>query len=116
MATTFPLSTYALSDRTRINYDNTVARDLLHDGTINVRVLGDSSYATVNCVFEYLSGSTADSLLSYVQTNRVTEFDLVITYASPVVKVTGYIMTDPVVTVSNGQLYTITFDLRGSLS
>ena len=114
MATTFPLSTYPLSDRTRISEDHTVLRDLLDDGTMRVRVVGSSSFAVLSLVWEYLDGSTCDALLSYIKTNRVTEFDITVAYSSPVVTYTGYFWDDPQVTPSQGKLYTVTATFRGS--
>lgn len=114
MATTFPTSTYQLSDRTRIRKQQNVARDMLDDGTPRVRQFSATNHCMVNCVWEYLDGATADALLTYLNTNKVTEFDLVIPFSSPVVTVTGYLWSDADVTVSNGKLYTVTVDLYGT--
>lgn len=116
MATTFPLSTYALSDRSRFIDDHTVARDMMSDGSMKVRVLGSSNYRTINCVFEYLDTTTFQTFMSYLRTNRVTEFDLTISFASPAETLTGYIWSDPRVTPAYGRLYTVDFDFRGVVS
>lgn len=114
MATTFPVSTYPLSDRTRILPQQNIARDMLDDGTPRVRQLSATNHCMVNCVFEYVSGATADALLTYLNTNKTTEFALVIPFSSPVVTVTGYLWSDPDVSVSNGKLYTIQVNLYGT--
>ena len=113
MATTFPVSTYPLSDRSRFEDDHTIARDMMSDGTMKVRVLGSQTFRTINCVFEHLSTTTFDTFMAYLRTNRATEFDLSIAFASPQETITGYIWSDPRVTVTEGDLYTVSFDLRG---
>ena len=55
MATPFPQSTYTISDRTQFNDDHVVSRDLLDDGSMRLRVLGDSSYQIIRCVFEHMT-------------------------------------------------------------
>jgi len=115
MATTFPLSTYQLSDRSRFTDEQTVAQDLMSDGSMKVRVLGSSTYRTINCVFEYLDSTTFQTFMSYLRTNRVTEFDMTIAFSSPQETITGYIWSEPRVTVSEGKLYTVDFDFRGAV-
>lgn len=114
MATTFPVSTYPLSDRTRILPQQNIARDMLDDGTPRVRQFSATNHCTVNCVFEYVTGDTVDALLAYLNTNKTTEFDLVIPFSSPVVTVTGYLWSDPDVTVTEGKLYTVSVDIYGT--
>lgn len=116
MATTFPLSTYTISDRSRFIDDHTVARDIMSDGSMKVRVLGASTYRTINCVFEYLDSTTYQTFISYLRANRTTEFDMTIAFSSPQETITGYIFTDPRTTPSNGDLYTVDFDFRGAVS
>ena len=116
MATAFPLSTYPLSDKSTFVDDHSVIRDLLDDGTMRVRVVGDSTYRTIRCVFEHLSSTTLNTFQAYLITNRVTEFTLTIAFSSPSMTYTGYFWSEPQVTVSNGSLYTVTVDFRGSVS
>jgi len=117
MATAFPLSTYGgLSDKTRMVDELITMRDALDDGTPRIRVLGGSTYRVIRCVFEHISEQIASDLEQYLITNRATEFSMSIDTASPATTYTGYIWTDPQVSVSNGFLYTVTFDFRGEVS
>lgn len=115
MATTFPLSTYPLSDKTRMSDDHTVARDLLDDGTMRVRVLGGSTYRLIRCVFENLTESQASTLEDYLITNRVTEFDMVLDSESPITTYQGYLWGDPQITVAHGVLHSVRVDFRGEV-
>lgn len=115
MPTTFPLSTYPLSDKTRMDDSQTVARDVLDDGTMRVRVLGSDNFRTIRCVFEHLSASQASTFEAYLNANRATEFDMVIDSESPITTYQGYIWSDPSVSVSHGRLYTFRFDFRGKV-
>jgi hypothetical protein len=115
MATAFPLTTYPLSDRTQFNAEHVVARDVLDDGEMRLRVLGASTYCTIRCVFSPMTKATSDTFEAYLITNRATEFTMVLTDASPTVAThQGYIWSDPTVSVSNG-LYTWSFDFRGKI-
>jgi hypothetical protein len=115
MAIAFPLSTYPLSDRTQINDEHTVARDVLDDGTMRIRVLGDSTFRTVRCVFNYLTESESSTFEQYLITNRATEFTMVLDSQSPTTTYQGYIWSNPSVSVRDGNLYTWQFDFRGKV-
>lgn len=110
MAIPFPLSTYPLSDRTQFNAEHIVARDVLDDGEMRVRVLGGSAFSTIRCVFNPLDQSTSDTFGAYLVTNRATEYTMVINSITH----QGYIWSDPAVSISNG-LYTWAFDFRAKV-
>ena len=115
MATAFPLTTYPLSDRTQFNAEHIVARDVLDDGEMRIRVLGASTFVIIRCVFSPMSKATSDVFEAYLITNRSTEFTMVLSDASPTVAThQGYIWSDPTVSVSNG-LYTWSFDFRAKV-
>lgn len=115
MATSFPLSTYPLSDRTQVNEDHVISRDLLDDGEMRVRVLGGSTFRTIRCVFQYLTEAQSSTFEAYLIANRATEFTMVIDSQSPVTTYQGYIWSDPALSVSEGILYTWSFDFRGKV-
>lgn len=113
MATTFDLTTYPLSDRSRFVDDHTVARDLLDDGTMRIRVLGASTFRIIRCVFEHLTEADAATFEAYLITNRATLFDMVFPFDSPVTTYQGYIWSTPQNTVTNGTFHVVSFDFRG---
>ena len=115
MATVFPLTTYPLSDRTRTDEDPGVARDRLDDGEMRVRVLGSSTYRQIRCVFGYMTETESTTFEAYLITNRATEFTMVIDSQSPVTTYQGYIWSNPAVTVTEGGLYTWSFNFRGKV-
>ena len=115
MATTFPLSTYPLSDKTRMDDDHVVARDRLDDGSMRIRVLGSDTFRIIRCVFEHLTEAQASTFEAYLITNRATEFDMVIDSQSPITTYQGYIWSDPRISVTSGFLYTFQFDFRGKV-
>lgn len=111
MATTFPLSTYPLEDRSTFVDEYRVSRDVLDDGSMSLAVLGDTHYRLVRCVFSPLTAATSATFETYLQTNRSTEFDLVyqgITY-------TGYIWSDIRTEPLEGALTRVSFDFRGEV-
>lgn len=115
MATTFPLSTYALRDTSNMQDDFVTSRDALDDGNMRIRVLGTDTFHTVRCVFCPMSEATKVTFEAYLRANRATEFDMVIDTSSPTVTYTGYIWSDPQYSQSNG-LYTVSFDFRGKVN
>lgn len=115
MATPFPQSTYTISDRTQFNDDHVVARDLLDDGSMRLRVLGDSSYQIIRCVFEHMTESSADTFIKYLRSNKTTEFDMTFAFNSPSSVYRGYIWSDPRDSVTDGVLHTVSFDFRGAI-
>ncbi len=110
MATAFPVSTYTLSDRTQFSAEHIVARDVLDDGEMRMRVLGGTTFSTIRCVFNPMSQATSDTFGAYLSTNRATEFTMLIGSTTHI----GYIWSDPALSVSNG-LYTWSFDFRAKV-
>lgn len=115
MATAFPLSTYPLSDRTQLNDDEPIIRDLLDDGSFRIRYLGFSSHQIARCTFRPMSKQLADTFMRYLRSNRATEFDLTLDFVSPTITITGYIWSEPRKSSSDG-LDTVTFDFRGTVA
>ena len=116
MATAFDLTTYPLGDRTRFVSDKTVMRDILDDGNMRLRVLGGDTFRLIRCVFQPMTEANSAAFENYLITNRATEFTMTFAFGSPEDVYTGYIFSDPQVTVSNGFLHTWTFDFRGKAS
>lgn len=109
----FDLTTYPLSDRTRMVDDLTLARDLMDDGTMGVRVLGSDTFRTIRCQFEPMSEATSAAFSSYLITNRATELDMVFTFGSPLETYRGYIWSQPTFSVVSGFWHIWQFDFRG---
>jgi hypothetical protein len=109
----FDLTTYPLSDRTRMDDILTVARDVMDDGTLGVRVLGDDTWRVIGCEFEPMSESTSAAFSSYLITNRATELDMVFTFGSPLETYRGYIWSAPRFTIKEGIYHIWRFDFRG---
>lgn len=115
MATTFPLSTYPLSDKTRVSDDQVVSRESMDDGFPRIRVLGSNTFRVISCVFENFTEAQASAFEDYLNTNRSTEFDIVLDSQSPTTTYRGYIWTDPRATVTQGVWWNYTFDFRGQV-
>ena len=109
----FDTTTYPLSDRTRFIDDLTVARDIMDDGEIGIRVLGDSTFRVIVCEFQPMTEAVSAAFSSYLITNRATELDMVFTFGSPLETYRGYIISSPQLVVSNGKLHLWRFDFRG---
>jgi len=116
MATAFDLTTYPLDDQTRFQSDKTVMRDILDDGNMRIRVLGDDTFRTISCVFQLMSESSSAAFENYLITNRATEFTMTFGFGSPQDVYTGYIWSAPQVTVTEGVWHTWAFDFRGKAS
>lgn len=117
MATAFDLTTYPLSDRTSFINDKTVMRDILDDGNMRIRVLGGDTFRTINCIFKHMSEATSAAFEAYLITNRATEFTMTMPWSSsPIDIYTGYIFSDPSVTVVDGIWHVWSFQFRGKVS
>lgn len=108
----FPLTTYPLSDKTNFRDDHTIARDLLDDGEMRIRVIGTDTYDTLRLVFAPLDDVAAAALQAYLRTNRVTEF--YITYQSATY--TGYLWSEVRARPFDAILSTISVAFRGKVS
>lgn len=115
MATAFPLSTYPLSDRTRLLDQHNVRRDVMDDGSMYIRQMSAESFKVIRCVFNPLDESTARTFWDYLITNKATEFTMSFSFQSPQQTYQGYIWSDPSDSVSQGTLHTISFDFRGEI-
>jgi len=115
MATAFDLTTYPLADRTQFVSDHTAVRDVLDDGNMRIRVLGDDTFRLIRCVFMPMSKSESAAFENYLITNRATDFTMTFAWSSPEDVYTGYIWGDPRLTV-NGPLHFWSFDFRGKAS
>lgn len=111
----FDLTTYPLSNRTRMQADHVVQRDLMDDGTMGVRVLGGSTFRLIACEFQPMTEATSAAFASYLITNRATELDMVFTFGSPLETYRGYIWSDPTFTPASGKLHVWRFNFRGKL-
>lgn len=108
----FPLATYPLSDNTNFQDDHTVARDLLDDGEMRIRVMGTDTYETIRLVFAPLDAATAAVLQTYLRTNKTTEF--FITYQS--VTYTGFLWSEVRARPFDAILATVSVAFRGKVS
>lgn len=63
-----------LSDASSFEIHDNVIRDLADDGTVITRVLGPSR-TRITAQFEALSGSAADALLAFLESNRSGQID-----------------------------------------
>ena len=109
----FDLTTYPLSDRTRMVDDLVVARDIMDDGTLGIRVLGGDTFRVIACEFEPMTEATSAAFSSYLITNRATELDMVFTLVSPLETYRGYILTPPQLNVRDGVWHIWRLDFRG---
>ena len=109
----FDLTSYPLSDRTRMIDDLTVARDLMDDGTLGIRALGGDTFRIIACEFQPMSEATSAAFSSYLITNRATELDMVFTFGSPLETYRGYIFSAPQLIITDGLLHVWRLDFRG---
>lgn len=118
MATTFPVSTYPLNDRTRITGAKPVKRDIMDDGTPRFRSLGDGNYRMLRIVFNPLTEQEMQDLLDYLNTNKATEFDVAMPFGSPIQNYTGYFWNEPNVSTYQGSAkdFTVSVDFYGSVA
>ena len=116
MATAFDLTTYPLSDQTTFLNEKNVVRDVLDDGNMRLRVLGGDSFRSITCVFQLMSEATSAAFENYLITNRATEFTMTFAFGSPQDVYTGYIWSEPNVTVIDGVWHQWTLTFRGKAS
>jgi len=109
----FDLTTYPLATETFMADDLNVARDIMDDGTLGIRVLGSSAYRTISCVFEHMDAATSAAFAAYLVTNRATELDMLFGFRSPQDTYRGYIWGNPSFTVVEGVWHVWTMEFRG---
>jgi len=109
----FDTTTYPLSDRTRMADELNVLRDIMDDGTLGIRVLGDDTFRIISCEFEPMSEQVSNDFASYLITNRATELDMVFAFGSPQETYRGYIFSTPTLAITDGTLHVWRMDFRG---
>jgi len=115
MATTFPVSTYPLEEATRMEDDDPVMLDVLDDGEMRMRVLGNSSFHRVRLAFTPMTPQQKDTFATYIRTNRATEFDLTTDSTSPAILYRGYIVPSSTRYNPDNGYYRVTMDFRGKV-
>ena len=109
----FDTTTYPLSDRTQFSDELNVARDIMDDGTMGIRVLGDDTFRTLRCEFEPMSEQVSNDFAAYLVTNRATELDMVLAFGSPQERYRGYIFAPPQMNVIGGRWHVWRLTFRG---
>lgn len=104
MSVAFPTGYYLTKD-TNFDVDLGVSRDPLDDGSLQIRILSETPYSTISCRLPLLTQSEANTLMTFLQTNRATDITMTIDGVNYIGQIASNIQK-----TMRGNRYNIAFD------